>query len=55
MRARLELCGSETIVHPAAQQDSSVLREFAAANALAIRPPGALPAKEGDAIEYLEL
>ena len=55
MRARLEFLGSETIVHPAAQQDSSVLREFAAANALAIRPPGAPPAKEGDAIEYLEL
>ncbi len=55
MRARLEYRGSEIIVHPAAQQDSSVLREFAAANALAIRLPGAAPAKEGDAIEYLEL
>ena len=55
MRARLKFHGTEAVVHPVAQQDSSVLREFAAANALAIRPPEAPPAKPGDAIEYLEL
>ena len=55
MRARIEFRGTEAVVHPVAQQDSSVLREFAAANALAIRPPEAPPARPGDAVEYLEL
>ena len=40
MRARTTLRGTEVVVHPVAQQDSSVLREFAAANVLAVPPAG---------------
>ncbi len=55
MRARIEYRDTTAIIHPVAQQDSSVLREFASATVLAIRPPGAPPASAGDPIEYLEL
>ncbi len=55
MRARLEFRETDVLVRPAAEQDSSVLREFAAADALAVRAPGAPSAEPGDVIEYLEL
>jgi len=55
MRARVEFDGLDAVLHPAGQQDSSVLREFAAANALAIRTPHAPAAAAGTLISYLEL
>ena len=57
MRARLDCRVQDPlpVLHPARQQDSSVLREFAAADALLVRPPHAPAARTGDPVEYLEL
>ena len=55
MRASVEARDGGAACTPAESQDSSVLRELARANALAIRPPHAPPARPGDPIEYVEL
>lgn len=55
VRARLELQNGEQVVEPFTVQDSSMIRLFAQADALIIRPPHAPPAKAGDRVPLLLL
>jgi len=55
LRARLEIRDGETWIDPFAVQDSSMLSILASADALAIRPPRAPAARQGDRVDYLLL
>jgi len=55
VRARLELQNGEQVVEPFAVQDSSMMRLFARADVLIIRPPHAPPARAGDQVPILLL
>lgn len=55
MRARLEAVDGRLHCDPFEEQDSSVLRNLARADVLAIQPAGASALAVGDTIEYIEL
>ena len=55
LRARLESGGGLPVITPFGTQDSAMLRALAEADALALRPANAPPAKAGDPIAYLPL
>lgn len=55
MRARLEETEAGPTVFPFPNQDSSLLSVLAAANALAIHPPGAGAMEKGETIEVIRL
>ena len=55
MRARVETFSGDVTCTPFSTQDSSVLRDLARANALAIHPAGAPARKAGQEIEYIEI
>jgi len=49
------LCTGEALVEPMLEQDSSLVRVFASANALIRRPAGAPPADVGAVVDALLL
>lgn len=55
LRVRLKRDGDELLCTPFPEQDSSVLRNLSAANALAIQPAGAPARAAGERIECMEL
>ena len=55
MRARLETAGGRRVCTPFGMQDSSMLRNLAHADVLAVLPPHAPACHAGDAIECIDL